>query len=58
MKTTEIFDEIIEIMEESKPIKYGIYFVAGLVGIYILGHTFKILAHAINGYKELKSVIE
>ena len=43
---------------ENRKIRIGFYVIVGLGGLYALGHVFKISAHTVKGYNELKSAIK
>jgi hypothetical protein len=48
---------IMENPEVSKYIKIGLIVASAAAGIYLLGHIFKISAHTVRGFKELKSAL-
>lgn len=54
----EIKEQALEFINSSKYIKAGTIVVLSLVGLYLLGHVFKISAHAVRGYKDLKSALK
>ena len=47
-----------DLMESSKPIKIGVYAVLAVVGLYVLGHVFKIFAYTVRGYKDFSSALK
>ena len=58
MKTKYLMDEIdFETIMEHKPVKILVYTAAGLVVLVFTGYLFKITAHTIRGYKELKNAL-
>ncbi len=47
------YDELFE----NKYVKASIYFIGGIVVIYLSGMVFKLLNNSIKGYKELRQTI-
>ena len=52
-----LWQNILDNPSMSKYLKIAITVTSCVAGIYLLGHLFKISAHAINGYNKLKSAI-
>ncbi|MDE3234547.1 MAG: hypothetical protein KGO81_01240 [Bacteroidota bacterium] len=48
----------LEDLLDSKYFKVATVLLAGVAGIYLLGHLFKITAHTVRGYNELKSAFK
>ena len=60
MKTEKKYsdDSIVEFINSSKYLKIGSIVILSLVGLYVLGHTFKIVAHTVRGYKEMSAAFQ
>jgi len=56
-RTTKSNDGFSELIESYRPLKIAVYVAGGLVGLFILGRSFKIIAHTIRGYKEMSAAI-
>ncbi len=41
-----------------KYLKMGGVVIGGVAALYLMGHIFKITAHTVNGYQQLKSAIK
>ncbi len=41
-----------------KYLKMGGVVIGGIAAIYLLGHVFKITAHTVNGYNQLKNALK
>ena len=54
----DIIDQLWESPNISKYLKYAGVVVGTLAGIYILGHVFKIGAHTIRGFNDLKNSLK
>jgi hypothetical protein len=57
-KQTEFHNMASDLVESSKPIKIGVIIILSFVGLYVVGHGFKIIGHAVRGYKEMTSAIK
>jgi hypothetical protein len=55
---SEIWADILESPKFEKYIKMGFLTISIAAGIYLLGHAFKISAHTIRGFNELKSALK
>jgi len=51
---TSFIDNLIE----DPKVKIGLYVVAALAGIYLLGHVFKIFAHTAEGYNKMTNAFK
>jgi len=56
--TKEMLDFTFEKIYESKYLKTTSIVFLGILGIYVLGHLFKITAHTVNGLNELRNAIK
>lgn len=54
----QIWADIIESPKFEKYIKIGFVTISIAAGIYLLGYAFKISAHTIRGFNELKSALK
>jgi hypothetical protein len=53
-----ILEKGLENILESKYFKVLQVSVTAIVGVFLLGHVFKILAHTVNGFNELKNALK
>ncbi len=51
----DLIDQIIEPEFASKALKYIGVVAGSLLGIFIIGYSFKILAHTVRGFNDLKN---
>lgn len=54
----EAHKKVLEYMKSSKTIKIVSIFALSVLSFYLLGHVFKITAHTVRGFKDLKSAIQ
>ncbi len=54
----EIKEKLIELIQSSKYVKIGGIIILSILAFYLLGHIFKITAHTVRGYKDLKSAVQ
>ena len=50
-----IIDSIVEYVEDNTYVKFFAIAAASVLGLYLLGNVFKISAHCIRGFNEMKS---
>lgn len=54
----DMYERVSDFIKSSKPVKTSVCVILGIVGIYVAGHVFRILAHAIRGFKDLSSSLK
>jgi hypothetical protein len=54
----KLIDQIVDFPNSSKYLKIGGIVIGSVIGIYLMGHLFKISAHCVRGYKEFKSALK
>lgn len=52
-----IIDDILENPRVLKYLKIAGVLITSVIGLYLLGHLFKVGAHTINGFKQLQSAL-
>lgn len=59
MKKKQWTDEVdFDTLMDYKPMKVVVYATAILITLILAGYTFKITAHTIRGYKELRNALK
>ncbi len=58
IKNDKLIDDFYENIRSSKYFKVGTIIILSVAGFYILGHIFKISAHAVRGFNELRSALK
>lgn len=51
------YNEVFDFVNNNKYAKIGLWVVIGAGIIFLLGYVFRLFAHTINGYNQMKSAI-
>ncbi len=54
----QLIEQVTDMPNFYKYLKIGGVIVGSVIGIYILGHVFKISAHCVRGYNELQTALK
>ena len=52
------FDKVINTLKTNKPLRFVAYSIGAIIGLYILGKTFKVVAGSVRGFNEFRSAIK